>query len=86
MLADRALLEGHKILDLDNYAPEEMVNGVVVRAKHAIINTALTTLAKVDENQLRKTAIDRMPMLMKLVAEVDATLPPPGQIDLEADQ
>ena len=57
---------------------------MVLRAKNATITTALSVQAKVDENALRKQAIDRMPEIMKLVAEVTATLPPPGPIDLEA--
>jgi hypothetical protein len=56
----------------------------VLRAKNAVITTALSTQAKVDETRLRRVAVDRMPEILKLVAEVQRKLPPPGQIDLEA--
>ena len=57
---------------------------MVLRAKNAAITTALSVQAKVDENALRKQAIDRMPEILRLVNEVTATLPPPGPLDLEA--
>ena len=33
---------------------------------------------------LRRQAVNRMPELLRLVAEVERKLPPPGPVDLEA--
>jgi hypothetical protein len=60
------------------------VNGTVLRAKNAVITTALSTQAKVDETRLRRATIDRLPEILKLVSRVESRLPPPGPIDLEA--
>jgi hypothetical protein len=62
----------------------ELVNANVLRAKNSVITTALATQAKVDETRLRRAAVDRMPQILRLVAEVQRKLPPAGPIDLEA--
>jgi hypothetical protein len=56
----------------------------VLRAQTAAANTALSTQAKVDETALRRQSVDRMPEILRLVAEVERKLPPPGPIDLGA--
>jgi hypothetical protein len=83
-LTHRALQEAHTILDIPNNAAEDDVNGTVLRSKNAVITTALTTQAKVDENRLRRATVDRMPEILRLVEQVSKRLPPPGPIDLEA--
>jgi hypothetical protein len=50
----------------------------VLRAQTGAANIALTTQAKVDETALRKQSVDRMPEIMRPVAEVERKLPPPG--------
>jgi hypothetical protein len=65
--------------------PEHPSFGNVLRSQNAAITTALTTQVRVDEVALRKQVVDRMPEIMKLVREVEKALPPPGEIDLEAD-
>jgi hypothetical protein len=57
----------------------------VLRAQTTAANTALTVQAKVDDLALRRAAVDRMPEILKMVAEVQRKLPPPGPIDLEAN-
>jgi hypothetical protein len=56
----------------------------VLRAQTTAANAALTVQAKVDDLALRREVVDRMPEIMRLVKEVEKTLPPPGPIDLEA--
>jgi hypothetical protein len=70
-------------LALENDAADGSVNANVLRAKNSVITTALSTQAKVDETRLRRATIDRMPQILKMIAEVQKKLPPPGPIDLE---
>lgn len=72
------------ILDLDNYAAEDTVNGQVLRAKNGAISTALSTLAKVEDTALRRQTADRLPFLIKLAEEVRASMP--SLADLQARQ
>ncbi len=58
--------------------------GGVLRAQTSAANTALTTQVRVDDMALRRQAVNRMPELLRLVAEVERKLPPPGPVDLEA--
>jgi hypothetical protein len=66
---------GHEIFNLENDAPEDAVNGVVVRAKASIYATTMATQAKVDENRLRRAQVDRMPEILRMVAELEKKLP-----------
>jgi hypothetical protein len=73
------------LLALDNHAVPDSVNGVVTRAKQGVITAALSTLSKVEETALRRVAIDRMPDILRRVAEVEASLPPMRRVvDLPA--
>jgi hypothetical protein len=58
-----------------NDTDPETTNSTVMRAKTAVIATALSTQAKVDENRLRKAREDRLPELLKMVEELRKTLP-----------
>jgi hypothetical protein len=57
----------------------------ILRAQTTAASAALATQVKVDDLALRKQPVDRMPELLKLVEEVQKTLPPPGPIDFEAE-
>jgi hypothetical protein len=58
----------------------------VLRAQTTAANAALTVQAKVDDMTLRRQSVDRLPEILRLVAEVERKLPPPGPIDLEATE
>lgn len=59
--------------------------GSVLRAQTTAANTALSTQSRVDDMALRRAAIDRLPEILKLVAQIEKRLPPGGPIDLEAN-
>jgi hypothetical protein len=65
--------------------PDHSAFAGVLRAQTTAANAALTVQVRVDDMALRRQAINRMPEILKLVAEVERKLPPPGPIDLERE-
>lgn len=82
-LTHRAIDEAQDILSIPNDVGPDDVNANVLRAKNSVITAALSTQSKVDETRLRRATVDRLPEILKLVAQVEKRLPPPGPIDLE---
>jgi hypothetical protein len=68
--------ETHVLLDSPNDTPDGETDGIIVRAKTSLINTVMSTQAKVEETALRRQQTDRMPELLKLAEEVRKRLPP----------
>jgi hypothetical protein len=66
----------HELFDLQNDTDDETISGTVLRAKTSLVSTVMATQAKVEETALRRQTADRLPALLKLAAEVRASLPP----------
>ena len=65
----KAIDKADQILDLPLPSADHASFGAVLRAQNAAINSALTTQVRVDENRLRGATIDRLPELLKILAE-----------------
>ena len=65
----KALNKADEILDLPLPSADHASFAAVLRAQNAAINSALTTQARVDENRLRAHVADRLPELLKILAE-----------------
>jgi hypothetical protein len=65
----KAIDKADQILDLPLPSADHASFAAVLRAQNAVINSALTTQARVDENRLRAHVTDRLPELLKILAE-----------------
>jgi hypothetical protein len=65
----KAIDKADQILDLPLPSADHASFGAVLRAQNAAINSALTTQARVDENRLRAGVVDKLPELLKILAE-----------------
>jgi hypothetical protein len=65
----KALNKADEILDLPLPSADHASFGAVLRAQCSATNTVLNTQTKVDENQLRRGVADRLPELLKILAE-----------------
>lgn len=74
-MTNKALEKAEDYLDEDWRGVDEDDRGAIIRAQVSTITTVLSTQAKVDEARLRRQNVDRLPELLKLVAEVEARLP-----------
>jgi hypothetical protein len=68
------LSEAIEILRMDADKTDEAFNAVL-RAKCAIIATAVTAKLRVSEENFRQQRFDRLPELLKLIAEEERRLP-----------
>lgn len=74
-IADKGLDKADQILDLPLDPDNRDTFGPTLRAQSAIVGHALTTQVRVDETRLRPQRFDRLPELLRLVAEEEAKLP-----------
>lgn len=74
-MTGKALDRAEDILDENWREHDETMAGPVLRAQTSVITSVLNTQAKVDETRLRRTTLDKLPDLLKLVNEVAARLP-----------
>jgi hypothetical protein len=51
--------------------------GAILRAKSSAAQTLLNAQLRVDENQLRQRTLDKLPELLRLIAEEEKFLPMP---------
>ena len=70
----KSLDKANEILDLP-LDPERQHYPAELRARTALINTAMTTQARVDETRMRPQRGDRLPELLRLIAEEEGKLP-----------
>jgi hypothetical protein len=71
---NRSLDKANEILEIP-LDPNRAHYPSELRAHTALINTTLTTQIRVDENQMRPPRFDRLPELLKLIAEEEKRLP-----------
>jgi hypothetical protein len=64
----KAITKSQEILNFP-LDPHDEHFGLVLRAQTAVINSALNTQAKVDENRLRARRIDVLPRLLEMIKE-----------------
>lgn len=77
-MTHKALDNAEMILDEDIDVREEPEQfGPLLRAKTSVLNSILATQTKVDETRLRRQTLDRLPALLKLINETEASLPAP---------
>jgi hypothetical protein len=74
-IADKGLDKADQILDLPLDPDNRDIFGPTLRAQSAIVGHALITQVRVDETRLRPRRFDRLPELLRLVAEAEARLP-----------
>jgi len=72
-VTEKAIGKTDEILDLP--LPQDANFGAVLRAQTAAANTVINAQIKVDENKLRRQAVDRMPELLRLIREEEERLP-----------
>jgi hypothetical protein len=65
----KAIEKADQILDLPLPSADHANFGAVLRAQNAAANTILNTQIRVDENCLRAHVVDRLPELLKILAE-----------------
>jgi hypothetical protein len=62
-------------LDTDWRTADDLTKPLLMRAHTTLVNTFMSTQAKVDETRLRRQQFDRLPELLRLVNETQARLP-----------
>ena len=65
----KALNKADEILDLPLPSADHASFGAVLRAQNAVINSALSTQVKVDENRLRAGVVNKLPELLEILRE-----------------
>lgn len=74
-MTEKALQKAEQILDDDYDTASDERFGPIIRAQTSVITSVLNTQAKVDENRLRRSTVDRLPALLALVNETAKRLP-----------
>jgi hypothetical protein len=72
--ASKSLDKANEILEIP-LDPERQHYPAELRACTALINTAMTTQARVDETRMRPQRTDRLPELLRIIGEEEARLP-----------
>jgi hypothetical protein len=72
-VANKGLDKANEILDLP-LDPERQHYPAELRARTALINTALTTQARIDETRMRPPRRDLLPEIIKLIKEEEEIL------------
>jgi hypothetical protein len=72
--ADKGLDKAQQILAIP-LDPDRAHYPAELRAQTALINTAVTTQVRVDETRMRPPRIDRLPDILRMIAEEEARLP-----------
>jgi hypothetical protein len=72
-VANKGLDKANEILDLP-LDPERLHYPAELRARTALINTALTTQARIDETRMRPPKRDLLPEIIKLIKEEQENL------------
>src|SRR5262249_23184334 len=70
----KGLDKANEILDLP-LDPDRTHYPAELRARTALINTALSTQARVDETGMKRERIDRLPEILRLIREEEKKLP-----------
>ena len=71
-IAGRSLDKADEILELPLDPDNAATYGPTLRAQTAVVGHAIGTQVRVDENKLREQRFDRLPELMRKIAEVQA--------------